>query len=97
MWFCTSCMPNIRETIKIEKDIEKRRNEHYESLKRFVTIWKTKLTQNALSNNSHFCSAQPQYRTPSQGYVHIQYHRPSRCDRAKKPEATQNKRYGRTT
>ena len=29
MWFCTVCMPKIKETIKIEKDIEKRCNEHY--------------------------------------------------------------------
>ena len=34
MWFCTSCMPKIRETIKIEKDIEKRCSEHYEKLEK---------------------------------------------------------------
>ena len=34
MWFCTSCMPKIRETIKIEKDIEKRCSEHYEKLQK---------------------------------------------------------------
>ena len=34
MWFCTSCMPKIRETIKIEKDIAKQCSEHYEKLEK---------------------------------------------------------------
>ena len=34
MWFCTSCLPKIREAIKIEKDIEKRFSKHYEKLEK---------------------------------------------------------------
>ena len=34
MWFCTSCMPKIRETIKIEKNIEKQCSELYEKLEK---------------------------------------------------------------
>lgn len=30
MWFCVKCMPKVRETIKIEKEIEEKCNAHYE-------------------------------------------------------------------
>lgn len=30
IWICTMCMPKVKEAIKIEKDIEKRCNDHYE-------------------------------------------------------------------
>lgn len=29
MWFCVNCMPKVRETIKVEKEIEEKCNAHY--------------------------------------------------------------------
>ena len=30
MWFCSGCKPKVEETLKIEKEIEKRYQEHFE-------------------------------------------------------------------
>ena len=42
MWFCVACMPKIKETIKIEKDIEKRCNEHYKKFEKICSYLETK-------------------------------------------------------
>ena len=42
MWFCVACMPKIKETIKIEKDIEKRCNEHYKKFEKICSDLETK-------------------------------------------------------
>ena len=33
MWFCTVCKPKVEETLKIEKEIEKRCQEHFDKYK----------------------------------------------------------------
>ena len=43
MWFCVACMPKTKETIKIEKDIEKRCNEHYKKFEKICSDLETKL------------------------------------------------------
>ena len=34
MWFCMTCVPKVKETIKIEKEIEKQCNAHYKKFEK---------------------------------------------------------------
>ena len=56
MWFCVACMPKIKETIKIEKDIEKNAMSTTRNLRKSVVIWKQnlKIKSQMLNRKSRF-------------------------------------------
>ena len=45
MWFCTVCKPKVEETLKIEKEIEKRCQEHFDKYKARLEIVEQKVSQ----------------------------------------------------
>ena len=45
MWFCTVCKPKVEETLKIEKEIEKRCQEHFDKYKARLEIIEQNVSQ----------------------------------------------------
>ena len=51
MWFCLICKPKVEETLKIEKEIEKRCKEHFEKFKKRLVEIEEKLERKLEKND----------------------------------------------